>query len=397
LLIKAICQKEKTTAKGVNFVSMTDPFQKPVYITQPLLPDLTEYMSLLESVWESRQLTNNGIMAKRLEAELASFLRVEHLSLFSNGTTALQLACRVLRLHGEVITTPFTFAATTHALYWNNLKPVFCDIEENTYTINPDKIEELITPETTAILPVHVYGNPCRVDKIREIADKHGLKVIYDAAHAFGVEVNGIPVGSFGDISMFSLHATKIYHTIEGGALAFNNPWLKKRADELRNFGIITEEEIMEPGMNGKLNEIQAAMGVLLLKLVQQEIENRREKTCLYRKLLQGIPGLGISSDMDGVRHNYPYFIIRINKNECGVDRDELQIKLKEYNIFSRKYFYPLCSDFNCYRDLPSANSLNLPTAVKMAEQVLALPLYGRLGNEDIEKICCILRHITKM
>jgi len=378
-------------------VSMTDPFQKPVYITQPLLPDLTEYMSLLESVWESRQLTNNGIMAKRLEAELASFLRVEHLSLFSNGTTALQLACRVLRLHGEVITTPFTFAATTHALYWNNLKPVFCDIEENTYTINPDKIEELITPETTAILPVHVYGNPCRVDKIREIADKHGLKVIYDAAHAFGVEVNGIPVGSFGDISMFSLHATKIYHTIEGGALAFNNPWLKKRADELRNFGIITEEEIMEPGMNGKLNEIQAAMGVLLLKLVQQEIENRREKTCLYRKLLQGIPGLGISSDMDGVRHNYPYFIIRINKNECGVDRDELQIKLKEYNIFSRKYFYPLCSDFNCYRDLPSANSLNLPTAVKMAEQVLALPLYGRLGNEDIEKICCILRHITKM
>lgn len=378
-------------------MSMTDPFQKPVYITQPLLPDLTEYMSLLESVWESRQLTNNGIMAKRLEAELASFLRVEHLSLFSNGTTALQLACRVLRLHGEVITTPFTFAATTHALYWNNLKPVFCDIEENTYTINPDKIEELITPETTAILPVHVYGNPCRVDKIREIADKHGLKVIYDAAHAFGVEVNGIPVGSFGDISMFSLHATKIYHTIEGGALAFNNPWLKKRADELRNFGIITEEEIMEPGMNGKLNEIQAAMGVLLLKLVQQEIENRREKTCLYRKLLQGIPGLGISSDMDGVRHNYPYFIIRINKNECGVDRDELQIKLKEYNIFSRKYFYPLCSDFNCYRDLPSANSLNLPTAVKMAEQVLALPLYGRLGNEDIEKICCILRHITKM
>lgn len=378
-------------------MSMTDPFPHPVYITQPLLPDLMEYKNLLESVWESKQLTNNGKMANRLELELASFLRVDHLSLFSNGTTALQLACRLLRLHGEVITTPFTFAATTHALYWNNLKPVFCDIEEETYTLNPDKIEELITPETTAILPVHVYGNPCRVDRIQDIADRHGLKVIYDAAHAFGVEVNGKPVGSFGDISMFSLHATKIYHTIEGGALAFGNTWLKKRADELRNFGIMNEEEIMEPGMNGKLNEIQAAMGLLLLKRVRQEIENRKEKTCLYRNLLQGISGLGTSRDMNGVRHNYPYFVVRIDKDECGIDRNELQIKLKEYNIFARKYFYPLCSNFNCYRGLPSANSLNLPIAGKIAEQVLALPLFGNMGNEDVEKICCIIRHIIKM
>ena len=378
-------------------MSMTDPFPKPVYITQPLLPDLTEYKKMLESVWESKQLTNNGKMARTLETELASFLRVEHLSLFSNGTVALQLACRVLRLHGEVITTPFTFAATSHAIYWNNLKPVFCDIEEDTFTMNPEKIEDLITPETTVLLPVHVYGNPCRVDKIQEIADKHGLKVIYDAAHAFGVEVDGRPIGSFGDISMFSLHATKIYHTIEGGALAFNNPWLKKRADELRNFGIINEEKIMEPGMNGKLNEIQAVMGLLLLKQIQQEIERRKEITCLYRELLQDIPGLGISRDMDGVRHNYPYFIIRIDKNEFGIDRDELQIRLKEYNIFTRKYFYPLCSDFNCYRDLPSANILNLPVAGKIAEQVLALPLYGCMENDDVEKICCILRHIGKM
>jgi dTDP-4-amino-4,6-dideoxygalactose transaminase len=376
-------------------VSMTDPFPRPVYITQPLLPDLTEYKSLLESVWESKQLTNNGKMARQLEAELASFLHVEQLSLFSNGTTALQLACRVLRLHGEVITTPFTFAATSHAIYWSNLKPVFCDIEEDTFTMDPDKIEDLITPETTALMPVHVFGNPCKVDKIQEIACKHGLKVIYDAAHAFGVEVSGLPVGSFGDISMFSLHATKIYHTIEGGALSFNSPWLKKRAEELRNFGIINEEKIAEPGMNGKLNEIQAVMGLLLLKQVRQEIGRRKEITLLYRELLQDIPGLFCSRDMDGVKHNYPYFVVRIDKDDFGTDRNGLHNKLREYNIFSRKYFYPLCSSFNCYRDLPSANSLNLPVASKIAEQVLALPLYGRLENDDVERICCILKHIA--
>ena len=381
--------------KGVNFVSMTDPFPKPVYITQPLLPDLAEFKNLLESVWESKQLTNNGKMAKRLESELASFLHAEHLSLFSNGTIALQLACRILRLHGEVITTPFTFAATSHALYWNNLKPVFCDIEENTYTLDPDKIEELTTPETTAILPVHVYGNPCKVDKIQEIAYKHGLRVIYDAAHAFGVEVSGLPICSFGDISMFSLHATKIYHTIEGGALSFNSPWLKKRADELRNFGIVNEEKVMEPGMNGKLNEIQAAMGLLLLKQVEKEIGRRKEITRLYRDMLQDIPGLFCSRDMEGVKHNYPYFVVRIGRDDFGMDRNDLYNKLKEYNIFARKYFYPLCSSFNCYRNLSSADGLNLPVAEKISEQVLALPLYGGLSNENVEKICCIIRHIA--
>lgn len=378
-------------------MSMIEPFPKPIYVTQPLLPDLMEYKKMLEPVWESKQLSNNGQMARRLETELASFLKVGHLSLFSNGTTALQLACRLLRLHGEVITTPFTFAATSHSLYWNNLKPVFCDIEEDTFTIDPDKIEALITPETTAILPVHVFGNPCRVDKIQDIAHKHELKVIYDAAHAFGVEVDGKSIGNYGDISMFSLHATKIYHTIEGGALAFSNPYLKKRADELRNFGIMSEEKIMEPGINGKLNEIQAVMGLLLLKLVKQEIERRKEITYLYRELLQDILGITLSRDMDGVVHNYPYFVIRIDKDEFGLGRDDLHKRLQEYNVFTRKYFYPLCSHFDCYRHLPSAGAHNLPSAGKIAEQVLSLPLYGSLSNENVEKICGIIMHIRTM
>ena len=378
-------------------MSRIEPFPKPIYVTQPLLPDLMEYKKMLEPVWESKQLTNNGQMARKLETELASHLKVEHLSLFSNGTIALQLACRLLRLHGEVITTPFTFAATSHALYWNHLKPVFCDIEEDTLTLDPKKIESLITPDTTAILPVHVFGNLCKVEQIQDIAQRYGLKVIYDAAHAFGVEVNGIPIGSFGDISMFSLHATKIYHTIEGGALAFNNPFLKKRADELRNFGIINEELIMEPGMNGKLNEIQAVMGLLLLKLVKQDVERRKVITYLYHELLQNIQGISFSSDMDGVLHNYPYFVIRVDRNEFGLDRNELHKRLKEYNVFSRKYFYPLCSHFQCYRQLPSADGHNLPIAEKIAEQVLSLPLYGSLSKEDVEKICNIIKHIRKM
>ena len=375
-------------------MSIIEPFDKPMYITQPLLPDLTEVNSMLELIWESRQLTNNGKMVKRLEQELASFMKVEHLSLFSNGTAALQLACRVLRLHGEVITTPFTFAATTHVLYWNNIKPVFCDIEEETFNINPDKIEALITPETTAILPVHVYGNPCGVEKIQYIAQKYGLKVLYDAAHAFGVEIDGKPIGAFGDISMFSFHATKVYHTVEGGALVFNSPFIKERADILRNFGIINEESVIEPGINGKMNEIQAAIGLLLLKSVRQEIEGRKEVTYLYREQLQDIQGISIGKDMDGVTHNYPYFIIRINRDGFGTGRDELYEKLKEYNIFARKYFYPLCSSFPVYRDLPSADRNNLPVAEKAAGEVLALPLHGRMHDDDVRKICRIIMHI---
>jgi dTDP-4-amino-4,6-dideoxygalactose transaminase len=371
-----------------------EPFPHPIYVTQPLLPDLQDYCDMLRQVWESRLLTNNGPMAKRLESELAKYLCVPHLSLFSNGTIALQIACRLLRLKGEVITTPFTFAATTHALYLNDLKPVFCDVEEETLTMDPDRVEELITPDTCAILPVHVYGNPCKVERLQKIADKHGLKIIYDAAHAFGVEIDGIPVGSYGDISMFSLHATKIYHTIEGGALAFKSPGLKERSDQLRNFGIVKEDHINEPGTNGKLNEIQAAMGLLLLDKVDEEIIRRKEITYLYRDLLRNVPGIRTGEDQDGVKHNYPYFVIRVDHKEYGLSRDELQKGLREYNVFSRRYFYPLCSHFRCYRDLYSARAGNLPVAERSAEEVLVLPLYGGLKNEDVEKICSVIGHI---
>jgi len=372
------------------------PFSEPLYYTRPLLPDLKEYTRLLEEVWDSRRLTNNGPMAIRLEAELSSLLKAKYLSVFSNGTAALQIALRVLRLHGEVITTPFTFAATTHALYMNNLTPVFCDIEEESFTIDPDRIEELITPETTAILAVHVFGNPCNVERLRTIAEKHGLKLVYDAAHAFGVEISGSPISSYGDISMLSLHATKIYHTIEGGALTFSDPAMKRRADELRNFGIINEELITEPGINGKLNEVQAAMGLLVLKMVKQEVEKRKQLTMLYRELLKDIPGITASKDQEGVSHNYPYFVIRVDPEIFGADRNELQSWLREYNVIARKYFYPLCSNMQCYRRLPSAAPVNLPVASKVSEQVLSLPLFGDLGNEAVEKICDIIRMCGK-
>jgi len=372
------------------------PFSEPIYCTRPLLPDLSEYTQLLECIWENRQLTNNGPMARKLEAELSCLLKTKYISVFSNGTAALQIALKTLRLHGEVITTPFTFAATTHALYWNNLTPVFCDIEEDTFTIDTDKVEELITPETTAILPVHVFGNPCRVGPLQQLAQKHGLKLIYDAAHAFGVEIGGRPIASFGDIAMFSLHATKIYHTIEGGALSFANPDIKKRADELRNFGIVNEELITEPGTNAKLNEVQAAMGLLLLKSVKPEIEKRKQLTLLYRELLKDIPGIIVGRDQDGVVHNYPYFVIRVDRESFGIDRDELQKRLRQFNVFARKYFYPLCSNIRCYRQLPSANPQNLPVAEKVSKQVLSLPLYGDLSSDAVEKICGIIRLCRK-
>lgn len=380
-----------------------EPFTQPVYITQPVLPDANDvYMKILE-IWESRQLTNNGRMVGQLEEMLSRYLKVEHLSVFSNGTVALQIACRLLRLSGEVVTTPFTFAATAHSLEWSNLTPVFCDIEETSMNIDPRKIEQLITHRTTAVLPVHVFGYPCDVKTIGNIAEKYGLKIIYDAAHAFGVEIDRIPIGAFGDISMFSFHATKIYHTLEGGALAFGNNnyknkatglCMKNRADILRNFGISGEDVVAEPGTNGKMNELQAAIGILLLDKVDAEIAKRKELTCLYRNFLQDLPGLTFNTDIEGIKYNYPYFIIRVDDKVFGVTRDELYRKLKEYNIFAKKYFYPLCSDFACYRHLPSAAAHNLPVAAKVARQVLALPLHGSLANECVEKICGIIRMI---
>ncbi|MTK12409.1 MAG: DegT/DnrJ/EryC1/StrS family aminotransferase [Clostridiaceae bacterium] len=370
-------------------------FTKPFYITQPLLPDINQINEMIKVIWESNQLSNNGNMVKQLERNLSNFLGADYLSVFSNGTVALQLACKVLRLSGEVITTPFTFAATIHSLVWNNIKPVFCDIEEDTFNINPDLIESLITQNTTAIMPVHVFGTPCNVNKIQQIADKHNLKVLYDAAHAFGVEINGKPISSFGDISMFSFHATKIFHTIEGGALTFKDANLKERADSLRNFGIQDNGKIIEPGTNGKLNEVQAAVGILLLKVVEDEIKKRKEITNLYRKLLESIPGIITSKDIEGVNYNYPYFVIRVDKKEYGLSRDELYEELKKYNVISRKYFYPLCSNFQCYRDIPSASVSRLPVANKLAEMVLALPLHGRMLSSDVANICSIIQSIA--
>lgn len=370
------------------------PFSHPVYVTRPLLPDLEETGKMLEVIWESGYLTNNGKTARQLEFELERFLKVKHLSLFSNGTAALQIACKVLGLSGEVITTPFTFAATAHCLSWCNLKPVFCDIDDADMNIDPGRIEEMITPDTSAILPVHVFGYPCRVDEISGIAEKHGLKVIYDAAHAFGVETGGRPVGTYGDMTMFSFHATKVFHTIEGGALSCSSADLKKRAGLLRNFGIINEECVIEPGTNAKLNEIQAAVGLLVLKLVEEEIGKRRILTNIYRSILEGIPGLKYSTDMKGVVHNYSYFIIRVDAGEYGMTRDRLCEKLKEYNIFARKYFYPLCSQFPCYCSLPSSDPQNLPVANRVAGEVLALPLFGGMSEDDAGRICRIISYI---
>jgi dTDP-4-amino-4,6-dideoxygalactose transaminase len=375
-------------------IYMLEPFEKPFYITQPLLPDIDEFIEMIKIIWASNQLSNNGSMVKQLERELSNFLNTDYLSVFSNGTVALQLACKVLRLSGEVITTPFTFAATVHSLAWNNIKPVFCEIEEDTFNMNPDLIESLITQQTTAILPVHVFGNPCNVEKIQQIANKYGLRVLYDAAHAFGVKINDKPISSFGDVSMFSFHATKIYHTIEGGALTFKDSNLKERADSLRNFGIGDLGYAMEPGTNGKLNEVQAAVGILLLQTVENEIAKRKEITNLYRQMLQNIPGITTNKDIDGVTHNYPYLIIKVDKEEYGLSRDELYEKLKEYNIITRKYFYPLCSNFQCYRDFPSSSLQQLPIANKLSARVLSLPLYGRMLNSDVEKICNIIKAI---
>lgn len=376
---------------------MLEPFENPLFVTRPLLAEQDDMKKMIEIIWESNQLSNNGKMVQQLESELSGFLGAEYLSVFVNGTIALEIACKTLRLSGEVITTPFTFAATTHALALNNIKPVFCDVEEDTFNINPDLIESLITKDTSAIMPVHVFGNPCNVEKIQQIADKYALKILYDSAHAFGVKINDKPISSYGDVSMFSFHATKVYNTIEGGALVFNSPNLKQRADLLRNFGIQADGNVIEPGTNGKLNEVQAAVGILLLKKVEDEIKRRKEITNQYRELLNDVPGITINKDVPGVTHNYPYLVIKVDKNEYGLSRDELFERLKEYNVISRKYFYPICSNFQCYRDIPSASKTNLPVANKISEMSLCLPLYGKLPDKDVAKVCDIIKSIKSM
>lgn len=365
---------------------------KKITVTQPCLPPLDEFVPYLEQIWENKWLTNNGPLHQKLEEQLAEYLGVKYISLFSNGTLALISALQALNIQGEVITTPFSFVATTHSLWWNKIKPVFIDIEPEYLNLDPDKIEAAITPDTTAIMPVHVYGNPCQVEKIQQIADKHNLKVIYDAAHAFGVKKDGVSILNHGDLSILSFHATKVYSTIEGGAIICHTEEMKHHIDNLKNFGFRGETVVEEPGINAKLNEVQAAYGLLQLKYVEGFIKKRKEITCLYRSLLKDISGIRFLADMEGLEYGYSYFPILVDNKKYGISRDELYERLKEKNIFSRRYFYPLISNFEPYKNLPSATKENLSVATQAAEQVLCLPIYVDLTTEDIIKIVSVIK-----
>ena len=365
---------------------------KPIYVTSPLLPSLEDFTFLLKEIWESKMLTNNGNFHQKLEEELAKYLKVPYLSLFTNGTLPLITALQAMRITGEVITTPFSFVATTHSLWWNGIKPVFVDIEPETCNLDPSKIEAAITPRTTAIMPVHVYGKPCKSKEIQEIANKYGLKVIYDAAHAFGVEINGESILNFGDMATLSFHATKVYNTLEGGALVVHDEQTKKRIDYLKNFGFASETEVVAPGINSKVDEVRAAYGLLNLKQVDHAINSRRKVAIRYRDELQGVKGITFFNDIPGVRHNYSYFPIFINAEEYGMTRDELYFKMKEHNVFGRRYFYPLISTFSTYRGLDSANPDNLPIATQMSNNVICLPMHHALSENEVEYILQIIK-----
>lgn len=362
-----------------------------ITVTSPLLPDFDVFQSLLKEIWESKWITNNGSFHKRLEAALCEYLKVPYISLFTNGTLPLLTALQALRITGEVITTPYSFVATTHSIWWNNCKPVFVDIDPSTGNINPDRIEAAITPKTSAIMPVHVYGKPCDTKRIQEIADKYGLKVIYDAAHAFGVEVNGESILNAGDLSTLSFHATKVFNTIEGGAMVMHDAETKKRIDYLKNFGFAGETEVVGPGINSKMDEVRSAYGLLNLNQVDAAIEARHQVAVKYREALRKVPGITFFDDMPGVRHNYSYFPILVDAEVYGMSRDELYFKMKEKGVLGRRYFYPLISSFSTYRGLPSAAPENLPEANRMAERVICLPMHHQLSGTDLERILDIV------
>lgn len=391
---------------------------KLITVTSPLLPNLDEFNELLKQIWDSKWITNNGSFHKKLETELKKYLGVPELSLFTNGTLPLLTALQALRITGEVITTPYSFVATTHSIWWNGCKPVFVDIDPRTGNLDPEKIEAAITPKTTAIMPVHCYGKPCDVRRIKDIADTYGLKVIYDAAHAFGLEIpkndadykrafdetrNALepcaPVKreeqkvetesilNWGDMSTLSFHATKVYNTIEGGAMVMPNEETKKRIDFLKNFGFADETTVVGPGINSKMDEIRSAYGLLNLKQVDAAIAARQKVAIKYREALRNVEGITFFDDMPGVKHNYSYFPIFIDEKVFGMSRDALYAKMKEANVLGRRYFYPLISEFSTYRGLESANPANLPNAHKMADSVLCLPMHHKLSLEDVDKI----------
>ena len=366
--------------------------EKQITVTSPLLPELDDFIPYLKDIWERKWLTNNGHYHQLLEKALAEYLKVPYVSLFTNGTLPLLTALQALRVTGEVITTPYSFVATTHSLWWNGIKPVFVDIDPETCNIDPEKIEAAITPKTTAIMPVHVYGKPCSTERIQTIADKYGLKVIYDAAHAFGVEVNGRSVLEAGDMSTLSFHATKVYNTVEGGALICHDEQTKQRIDYLKNFGFAGETTVIAPGINGKMDEVRAAFGLLNLKQVDAAIEARWQVAVRYRKSLRSVKGIRVMEDMPGVRHNYSYFPIFVDAEQYGMTRDELYAKMKGRNILGRRYFYPLISEFSTYRGLESSRVENLPGAHRVADSVICLPMYAGLTEGDVERIlACLL------
>lgn len=365
--------------------------EEQITVTSPLLPSLEELNVYLQDIWQRKWVTNNGYYHKELEKTLCEYLDVPYISLFTNGTLPLITALQALRITGEVITTPYSFVATTHSLWWNGITPVFVDIEPDTCNIDPDKIEAAITSRTTAIMPVHVYGNPCHVKRIQEIADKYGLKVIYDAAHAFGVKVDGESILNAGDMSVLSFHATKVYNTVEGGALVVRDEQSKRNIDYLKDFGFAGETEVVAPGINGKMDEIRSVYGLLNLKQVDAAIEARHRVAVCYREALRNVEGITFMNDTLNVQHNYSYFPIFVDAEKYGMTRDELYFKMKEHNVLGRRYFYPLISSFCTYRELKSARQENLPVATKVAEQIICLPIHHALDKEDLGRVLRII------
>lgn len=362
-----------------------------IYVTSPLLPPLEEFIPYLEQIWQSKHLTNSGPFHQQFEAELAKYLGVQYLSLFSNGTLALLTALQALRVKGEVITTPYSFVATAHTILWNSLKPVFVDIDPLTCNMDPRKIEAAITPETTAILPVHCYGIPCNVDEIQRIADMYDLRVIYDAAHAFGVKENGSSILTRGDLSILSFHATKVFNTVEGGAIICQDAKMKKRIDDLKNFGFANETTVVATGINGKMNEVQAAFGMLQLQHIDQALHNRKMIYQRYVEKLAGIKGLRVLNKPENVQWNYAYTPVFIDES-FACSRDELYESLKPHSIFTRRYFYPLISEFPMYRGLPSAQPGLMPVAEKVSTSVLCLPIYPTLTLDEVDMIVELIR-----
>jgi len=369
---------------------MISKFDAPLYVTKSALPSIEEYTELINNVWGTNILTNNGPLHSKLEVELKKYLNIDNITLFTNGHLALDCAIKALNLTGEVITTPFTFVSTTHAISTNNLVPVFCDIKMEDYTIDENKIEELITEKTSAILPVHVYGHPCNVEAIQKIADKYHLAVIYDAAHAFGVEINDIPITDYGDLSMYSFHATKVFNTIEGGAVAYKNSHYKHTLELLKNFGIEGSESIPIIGINAKMNEFQAAMGLANLKTIDEKIQNRKNAYDIYKNELSVLPGLHFVDLPSNIKYNYSYMPVLIDEKLFGKSRNDLYDELIKYNVYSRKYFYPLISNLAPY----SCCKANVPIAEFVSDRILCLPLSGDIMIEQIKKLCDIISEI---